>query len=173
MMKTENNVSPLTFRRATTADIPLVQRLAEATFPVTYAQILTPQQSDYMMDWMYSTDSLRRQMLEEGHVFFIGQDVRGEAVGYVSVQPESAELCHLQKLYVLPTCQGHGYGRALFEHALDYARSLGAQRVELNVNRHNRAYDFYCRMGMKPLRSGDFEIGQGYYMNDYIMGITL
>ncbi|CDF21896.1 uncharacterized protein BN736_01628 [Prevotella sp. CAG:617] len=100
-MKTENNASPLTFRRATTEDIPLVQRLAEATFPVTYAQILTPQQSDYMMDWMYSTDSLRRQMLEEGHVFFIGQDVRGEAVGYVSVQPESAELCHLQKLYAI------------------------------------------------------------------------
>lgn len=94
-MKTENNASTLTFRLATTEDIPLVQRLAEATFPVTYAQILTPQQSDYMMDWMYSTDSLRRQMLEEGHVFFIGQDVRGEAVGYVSVQPESAELCHL------------------------------------------------------------------------------
>ena len=172
-MKTENNASPLIFRRATTEDIPLVQRLAEATFPVTYAEILTPQQSDYMMDWMYSTGSLRRQMLEDGHVFFIGQDARGEAVGYVSVQPESEELCHLQKLYVLPTFQGHGYGRALFQHALNYARSLGALRVELNVNRHNRAYDFYCRMGMTPLRSGDFEIGHGYYMNDYIMGISL
>jgi len=25
-------------------------------------------------------------------------------------------------------------------------------------------------MGMKKLREGDFPIGNGYYMNDYIMG---
>ena len=29
------------------------------------------------------------------------------------------------------------------------------------------------RMGMRKLREGDFPIGNGYYMNDYIMGLDI
>lgn len=43
----------------------------------------------------------------------------------------------------------------------------------LNVNRNNRALHFYERMGMRKLREGDFPIGDGYYMNDYIMGLDI
>jgi hypothetical protein len=28
-------------------------------------------------------------------------------------------------------------------------------------------------MGMKKLREGDFPIGNGYYMNDFIMGLEI
>ena len=28
-------------------------------------------------------------------------------------------------------------------------------------------------MGMRRLREGDFPIGEGYYMNDYIMGLEI
>ena len=45
--------------------------------------------------------------------------------------------------------------------------------MELNVNRSNRALHFYERMGMRRLREGDFPIGGGFYMNDYIMGLDL
>ena len=45
--------------------------------------------------------------------------------------------------------------------------------MELNVNRRNRALHFYERMGMRRLREGDFPIGDGYYMNDYIMGLEI
>lgn len=45
--------------------------------------------------------------------------------------------------------------------------------MELNVNRENRARYFYERMGMRRLREGDFPIGEGYYMNDYIMGLDI
>ena len=45
--------------------------------------------------------------------------------------------------------------------------------MELNVNRHNRAVSFYEHLGMRRLRSGDFPIGGGYFMNDYIMGMEL
>ena len=35
--------------------------------------------------------------------------------------------------------------------------------------------DVYKRqhMGMRKLREGDFPIGNGYYMNDYIMGLEI
>ena len=46
-------------------------------------------------------------------------------------------------------------------------------RMELNVNRHNPALGFYLHMGMKKVSEGDFDIGGGYYMNDYIMAIDV
>ena len=45
--------------------------------------------------------------------------------------------------------------------------------IELNVNRYNKAQGFYLKHGFQIRRQGDFEIGNGYYMNDYIMGKTI
>lgn len=52
-------------------------------------------------------------------------------------------------------------------------RRLGAEVFELNVNRYNKALEFYLRMGMQIDRSGDFDIGGGFYMNDYILRKSL
>ena len=41
--------------------------------------------------------------------------------------------------------------------------------IELNVNRHNPAVGFYKHMGFHEHATRDFHIGNGYYMNDYIM----
>ena len=161
------------------ADIALIGRLADVCFRHTYREILSAEQLEYMMDWMYSAESLKRQLTEEGHVYFIGE-MEGTAVGYVSVQPEGTAddglpLWHLQKIYVLPDCQEGGVGKRLFRHALEYVRQQagGPCLVELNVNRNNPAVGFYEHLGMRKLRQGDFHIGHGYFMNDYIMGLEL
>lgn len=45
-----------TIKKATLADIEVIRTLAAQTFPATYQHILTPEQIDYMMDWMYSSE---------------------------------------------------------------------------------------------------------------------
>lgn len=161
-------------RRATEKDCGLIRRLAGEVFPATYRAILTPEQLDYMMEWMYSVPNLHRQMYEEGHVWFIAS-ADGEPCGYVCVQQECEDLFHLQKIYVLPRFQGLGAGEFLFRHAVAYIRTVHPRhcRMELNVNRSNRAVQFYERMGMRKVREGDFPIGSGFYMNDYIMGMNI
>lgn len=163
-----------TIRRAGAQDIPLIRSMAAEVFPATYRPLLTEEQVDYMMEWMYSSDSLARQMGFERHVYFIAER-DGVPTGYISVQPEGEDLFHLQKLYVLPSGQGTGLGAQLFRHVVDYIHRIHPApcRMELNVNRRNKALGFYERMGMRRLREGDFPIGNGYYMNDYILGIDL
>lgn len=163
-----------TIRKATTADCALIQKLAQQIFPVTYKDILTPEQTDYMMEWMYSLDNIRKQMEEEGHVYFLAYK-ECEAAGYVSVQQQGEALFHLQKIYVLPYYQGAHCGSFLFHEAIKYIKEVhpGPCLMELNVNRHNKALQFYEHMGMRKLREGDFPIGNGYYMNDYIMGLDI
>ena len=60
-----------TIRKATSADCGLIHKLAWQIFPETYKEILSKEQLDYMMDWMYSPKNLRKQMEEEGHIYYI------------------------------------------------------------------------------------------------------
>ena len=113
--------------------------------------------------------------MEEGHVYFIASH-DGEHCGYLSVQPEGPGVFHLQKIYVLPGFQGLHIGSYLFRQAVSYIRSIHPEPclMRLNVNRYNtRAVEFYQRMGMRELERGDFHIGHGYYMTDYIMGLDI
>jgi len=160
-------------------DIPLIRSLADISFRDTYRQILSPEQLEFMMDWMYSESSLQTQMNRDGHVFFIAQ-IDGEPVGYVSVQKEDSqdeekELFHLQKLYILPSFKGQGIGKAMFDYVSDYVRNICplSCQLRLNVNRNNPAVEFYKKMGMTKILEGDFPIGKGFYMNDYIMAKDL
>ena len=167
------NHNNLTLRRATEADIPLIREMAWKTFPATYRSIIDDEQIEYMMEWMYSGESLCRQMAES-HTFLLAFR-EGEACGYASVERQGPDLFHLQKIYVLPRCQGTGTGRFLFQAVVDFVKTLHPTpcTLELNVNRVNPALGFYRRMGMHIDRQGDFPIGDGFYMNDYIMALSL
>lgn len=162
-------------RKADIDDIPSIRGMASIVFPETYKSIISSEQIEFMMDMMYSEESITRQMNEDKVIYYLIEDQ-----GYVSFSREGRtddgrELYHLDKLYVLPAFQGQGLGRELFEKVLSEVRSIsgGDSRIELNVNRKNPAVSFYERMGMTKARSGDFPIGKGFYMNDYIMAIDL
>ncbi len=161
-------------RKATLEDCVILNKMAQEVFPAAYSEILGPAQIEYMMEWMYSIDSLTQQIAKEGHVYFILYEEK-QPCGYVSIQPEGKDLFHLQKIYVLPDYQGKGYGMELFRHAIHYIKEIHPSpcAMELNVNRNNRALHFYEHLGMKCVRQGDFSIGNGYYMNDYIMRLDL
>ena len=162
-------------RKATTNDIPLIHEMAWVVFPHTYKEILTPEQIDYMMEWMYSEDSLHKQMEKDGHIYYLAFK-EDEPAGYLSIQPEGEHVFHLQKIYVLPSFQGMKLGKQLFEQAIKAIKELHPApcQMRLNVNRNNtKAVDFYYRMGMKKVFEGDFDIGHGYLMTDYIMALDI
>ena len=163
-----------TIRKATLEDIGMINRLAWIVFPHTYKEILSPEQMEYMMDWMYSPENLHKQMTEDRHIYYLAFE-GDEPAGYLSIQPEGEHTYHLQKIYVLPSFQGKKLGKLLFEQAIKAIKEPHPEpcQMRLNVNRQNKALTFYEKMGMKKVDEGDFHIGNGYYMNDYIMGLDI
>ena len=162
-------------RKATLEDIPLINELAWIVFPHTYKELLSPGQIEFMMDWMYSPANLKKQMTEDSHTYFIAYE-ENEPAGYLSIQPEGEHTYHLQKIYVLPSFQGKKLGKLLFNQAIQAIKELHPEpcQMRLNVNRYNtKAVDFYFRMGMKKVFEGDFDIGHGYLMTDYIMALDI
>lgn len=75
-----------TARKASVEDCGLIREMACVAFPDTYKTILSPEQLDYMMEWMYSPENLRRQMAE-GHVYYIAYK-DGTPCGYLSSSPK-------------------------------------------------------------------------------------
>ena len=164
----------LNIRFAGKDDIPVIRTMADVVFRRTYKEILSPGQMEYMMDMMYSEESLAQQVAGAGKWFCIAE-LDGTPAAYVSYEREGAHpdgrpLYHLQKLYVLPEYQRRHVGSGMLGFVTDHLRAEnpGGFRVELNVNRNNPAVSFYEHAGMVRDRSGDFPIGSGFYMNDHI-----
>lgn len=158
-------------RPATSKDIVQIQRIVAVSWPATYGKILSPEQLTYMIDLIYSDAALITQF-NQGHYFYILWDEQ-TAMGFIDIEGLNDTDCKLHKIYLLPGLQGKGYGKMLMDFAINQARQLGAKQLKLNVNRHNNALGFYQRMGFTAIRQVDIPIGQGYYMNDYVMTLPL
>ena len=117
-----------TIRKATLEDIEMINRLAWIVFPHTYKEILSPEQMEYMMDWMYSPENLHKQMTEDGHIYYLAFE-GDEPAGYLSIQPEGEHTYHLQKIYVLPSFQGKKLGKLLFEQAIKAIKAITRQNT--------------------------------------------
>ena len=152
---------------ATTDDIALIRKLTFQVWPQTYAAILTSEQIDYMLDMMYSDDALKKQMAN-GSQFLIVYN-NDEPVGFAAIIDKGSNIFKLDKIYILPSQQGKGTGKFLLDHIIEEIKNKKAKALQLQVNRYNNARSFYEKLGFVVLYEADLDIGNGYFMNDYVM----
>jgi RsiW-degrading membrane proteinase PrsW (M82 family)/ribosomal protein S18 acetylase RimI-like enzyme len=163
----QKKIPMYTIRRAEKEDVPLIRELAWKVWPHTYAGINPPDQIEYMMELIYSETSLQNQMAK-GHIFLLIYDEEN-AAGFSSYSQDTPTGYKLQKIYALPEYQGRGAGKFLLDYIISDIRSRGGTTLSLNVNRHNKARSFYEKMGFTIKSEEDVDIGNGYYMFDYVM----
>lgn len=164
-MSLEHN---LVIRNADKTDAHVIATLAHAVWPETYGNILSESQLRYMLDLFYSEKALHNQF-DEGHRFLLAE-ASAETVGFTSFSHDhTAGAFKIHKLYVHPLVQGKGIGAILLDRIITEVRRLGASALRLNVNRHNRARQFYEHHGFTIVGEEDIAIGEGYFMNDFVM----
>jgi diamine N-acetyltransferase len=56
---------------------------------------------------------------------------------------------------------------------IEFAGAKKGKRLQLQVNRHNDAKNFYTKQGFVIIKEADTDIGNGFFMNDYIMELVL
>jgi len=156
-------------RQATLKDVEIIRRIAEETWRDAYAPILATEQLDYMLGELYSAQRLSHQIVNNLQTFLLMVDDE-QPVAFAAFSPrdEDAEVYKLHKLYCLPLTQGKGYGKILIETVSYEVLKAGKHTLDLNVNRHNKAKNFYEKMGFKVIYEEDVPIGS-YFMNDYVM----
>lgn len=159
--------SVLTIVPASEKDARLIRLLALQIWPKTYAEILSPDQIDYMMNMMYTEDAIRTQM-QKDHRFIIVYDA-DMPVGFAAYGAIEPSIYKLFKIYLMQSEQGKGKGKFIIQQIINDIATRGAVALQLNVNRYNKAKLFYEKLGFNVVRTEDIDIGNGYFMNDYIM----
>jgi diamine N-acetyltransferase len=167
--KTEPGIE---IRVASVEDLWQVRELALGIFPITYQEIVEAPQIDYMMDMFYTPENLKTQF-ETGQNFLIIYQ-EGRPAGYASYTRlnESGDF-KLNKIYLDNRLQGKGLGRILLSEVISRVKAAGGGALQLNVNRNNKAVGFYKAMGFKIKKEELLDIGNGYYMDDYVLELSL
>lgn len=156
-------------RKAKEDDLPIIRAIAEKTWPTAYGDIISQEQIAFMLEKMYNKGALLEQLLQ-GHHFIVASELK-EDVGFAgfSVIDLETHTFKLHKLYVLPKMHGKGVGKILMNEVVSQITAQAGKYLQLNVNRANKAKDFYLKAGFKIKETVDLDIGNGFYMNDYVM----
>lgn len=162
-----NHTPVLTIKNASASDIDLIRSLSQHVWPHTYANLLPLPQIHYMQETMYSAHALRRQM-DERQQFIIVYNA-GVPVGFASYSELENSVYKLHKIYILPVHQGRGMGRFVVQQVINDILPKGATALQLNINRNHTAINFYEKLGFEAIRAEDTDIGNGYFLNDFVM----
>ncbi|WP_430613780.1 GNAT family N-acetyltransferase [Flavobacterium sp. JP2137] len=169
MMSVRNNTdSGVTFKAVDAQNIMRIEAFARTIWQQTYADMISQEQIDYMLNEMYSAARIESDIAAgyRWDLAFIGEAL----IGYLSYRLEDEQRVFLSKIYLDTRLQNRGNGRQLLHRVLDFAAHKQANAVYLTVNKNNaKAIAFYERNGFYIVKSQVFEIGQGYVMDDYIM----
>ena len=151
--------------------IPAIQQIVNITWPATYGETLPPDQLEYMLRTIYSTEALQQQ-IKDGQQFIIAYE-DGQPVAFAAYSPKQNEplVYKLHKIYILPNQQGKGVGRLLIEFVVKemYPCTL----LQLNVYRHNKARYFYEKIGFRIVSEIDIPAGEGFVLKDYVMELSV
>jgi diamine N-acetyltransferase len=155
--------------------IDTIQLLAYQIWPVTYHNIISAAQMEYMLDKMYSAATLQHQIDHLGHQFLLilQEDTAIAFASYSMKSMETPSLFRLHKIYISPEAQGKGIGKKILNYLIQDIQPKGAQTLELNVNRHNPAFHFYTKIGFVIFKEEKIAIGNDFYMDDYVLQMPL
>jgi ribosomal protein S18 acetylase RimI-like enzyme len=154
-------------------DVNIVAELAREVWTNHYEPIIGREQVDYMLNKFQSPPAIRSQLGEGVEYYLI--EVDATPAGYLALEPEPSEnQLKLSKLYVCEAYRGRGLGTELLNHAKERARDLDVDRIWLRVNKHNdESIGWYEHQGFVKKEADKKDIGNGFYMDDYIMELKL
>ena len=76
----------------------------------------------------------------------------GQPAGCVAIQKVDDQTCEMKRLYVKPDFRGRKIGRALAQHAIQQARTLGYQKIRLHtIALMQEANQLYQSLGFAPI----------------------
>jgi len=152
------------------ADVERLVTLAREIWYAHYPAIIGTAQIEYMLGQRYNLEILRAELRQRDlwwDTLMVGEKMAGFASYFLT---QASDEMKLDKLYVRPQHQRHGYGGMMIARACEVARSRGCARLVLAVNRNNRsAIDSYLKHGFRIADAVVKDIGGGFVMDDYIM----
>lgn len=155
----------------TKEQIETLCEIAEIIWHATYDDLVSKEQTDYMIEQFQSPAAVDRQLRELNYRYYLIV-CGGSNAGFVGISPryEGREELFLSKIYLLSEYRGQGAIRKAFALVEEETRKEGLSVIRLTVNKNNtHAIEVYRHMGFETAEAVVTDIGHGYVMDDYIM----
>ncbi len=148
-------------------DASELSRMAREIWMEYFPTIISKEETEYILNKIQSEEAIREQ-IENGHLYsFIECD--GRKVGYFCIHPEGDSL-FMSKLYVSKDQRGKGLGSKTLDDIIEKGKAMNMKRIYLRVNRFNTvAKKVYTSKGFVVVREEKLDIGDGFFMDDYLM----
>lgn len=154
----------------TSADFPILATLAGEIWHQHFISMISREQIEYMLAGRYVPEKLSAY-LDAPDRWFGLLKLDGRAVGYCSyaLTATPGEM-KLEQLYLLAEMRGRGLGAYMLDAVERAARQRGCHTLVLTVNKHNAgSIVVYQRRGFLVREEAEFDIGNGFVMDDYVM----
>ncbi len=156
----------------TQEQVLLVEKLAQEIWHSYYLKMNTVEQIDYMLKNFQSKEAITRQVNDENYTYkMLYKDEN--PIGYYAAtlrEDNISQYLFLSKLYLKDEFRGCGIGKITFDDIKSLAKRLKQDRIILSVNKLNtNAIKAYTKWGFKLMHSIKLDIGNGYFMDDFIM----
>lgn len=146
-------------------DIETMSILATSILRQYYDSIIGEEQNTYMLKKFQSFAAIQEQ-LEHGYIYYFIR-INNKNIGFLAYFFRLDHL-YLSKLYLKEEYRNKGYGYASIEFLKVKAKEANLNAIELNVNKYNPTRFVYEKLGFKNDRSECNDIGNGFYMDDYV-----
>lgn len=155
-------------RVCTLSDVPALNKVAVLCFEETFGQVLeTAQKKSYEEAHFLSTRLCKEMLHPLMHFVVVTSHARTVAYlklncGKMQTEKTFQDGVEIEHLYVLKDFRGKEIGRALVEHAMDYAKEEGLSCLWVCVWEKNpEALSFYEKMGFKKVGTRPSRLGEG------------
>ena len=150
-------------RACNEADLPAVRTLLRATWHATYDAIYGPEKVREISDRWHALAALRQGLVMPRSSFLVADDNGQIAATSLAFTDNDGRCIRLSRLYVHPSSQRRGLGRALLSASIDAFPA--ARCIDLEVEPENlQAITFYRSEGFSITGQGD---GCGGEVADY------
>lgn len=145
--------------------------LASEIWNEHYPAIIGQEQVDYMVKVFQSYEAIKAQV-NEGYTYYL-LEKDGQNCGYMGYILEESAL-FLSKLYLRKDFRGQGLSKDAFQKLFEICRENGKSKIRLTCNKHNSSsLAVYKKLGFRAADSVKADIGSGFYMDDYVMELTI
>ncbi len=152
-------------------DIKNLYVLADMVWHEYFPCILKKEQIDYMVEMFFSEQAIKDSISQGYEFYFV--TLNDDKIGFISIHPEEDKL-FLSKLYLTKDNRGKGFSSQMMEFVKGRGKDNNLNKVYLTVNKYNtHTIEVYKHMGFTVHHSDQFDIGNGYIMDDYVMECIL
>lgn len=164
-------MSNISIEKVQRKDIPTLAEVANVIWHEYFTPIIGLQQVEYMIEKFQSVNGLTQQF-DNGYEYYFAI-YNGEVAGYFGVQLQDDAL-FLSKLYLKKDFRGKGISSQMLAYIKDIALKCGKSKITLTVNRYNyHTTDIYKHFGFEITKEQKADIGNGFYMDDYVMCLVI